>query len=315
MSGITIAVTGAAGFLGRALTPALRDDPRVDRVLAIDLAPGSTEGADWVAADVRDPSLAETLRGADVVVHLAFVVLGDLRSAEDINVRGSANVFEAAASAGCRRIVHASSVAAYGYGIEGRLLTEDDPIRPIAQFTYSRTKGLAERELDATIARHPGLETVRLRPSIILGPRNHDFLETLSSRRAVIRPGRRAGAIQFIHANDVVEAFRLAAMGNATGAFNIAGGGTVSYHELAQIAGKRLVTVPYSVARSFAGAAARLRPKLGIDAGWVMISTHPPTVSTVRAERDLGWRPTRSSREAIEEFLRGSKAAYANTGG
>jgi len=313
MSGITVAVTGAAGFLGRSLTPALRDDPRVVRVIAIDRAKGATEGVDWASADVRDPGLKGVLGGADVVVHLAFVVLGDLREADDINVRGSANVFSATAAAGARRIVHASSVAAYGYGIEGRLLTEDDPIRPIEAFTYSRTKGAAERALDETLARHPDLQGIRLRPSIILGPRNHDLLETLMSRRAVIRPGRASGAIQYIHIDDVVEAFRLAALGDATGAFNVAGAGTVSYEDLAEITGKRLVTVPHGVARSFAGASARLRPKLGLDAGWVMISKRPPLVSSDRAERELGWRATRSSRQAIEEFLRGS--ARATSGG
>jgi len=316
MSGIAVAVTGAAGFLGRALTPALRDDPRVDRVVATDLTPGATEGVEWVAADVRDRSLTDVFSGVDVVVHLAFVVLGDMRLADDINVRGSANVFEAAANAGCRRLVHASSVAAYGYGIDGRLLTEDDALRPLEAFPYSRTKGAAERALDDVAARHPGLEVTRLRPALILGPRNHDFLETISGRRALIRPGRHAGALQFVHVDDVVEGFRLATLGGATGAFNIAGGGSVSWSELAEIAGKRLVTVPYAAARAFAGAAARVRPNLGLDAGWVMISQRPPIVATDRAERELGWRPTRSSREAIEGFLRGADAlSTTRTGG
>lgn len=304
MSGLTVAVTGAAGFLGRSLTPALRDDPRVARVVAIDRAPGETDGVEWRSADVRDSAIVDLIRGADVVVHLAFVVLGDLREAEDINVRGSANVFSATAASGARRIVHASSVAAYGYGVEGRLLTEDDPIRPIEAFTYSRTKGAAERALDSTLAQHPELEGVRLRPSIILGPRNHDLLESLMRRRAVIRPGRRAGAIQYVHVDDVVEAFRLAALGDATGAFNVAGEGSITYEEVAQIARKRLLTVPHGVARSFAGASARLRPQLGLDAGWVLISKRPPLVSSDRADRELGWRPTRSSRQAIEQFLR-----------
>jgi nucleoside-diphosphate-sugar epimerase len=305
MPSLTIAITGAAGFLGRTLTPVLRDDPGVGRVIAIDLARGETDGVEWVAADIRDPGLAAKMRGVDVVVHLAFVVLGDLRQADDVNIRGSANVFEAAASGGARRLVHASSVAAYGYGVEGRLLTEDDPIRPIEAFTYSRTKGAAERGLLETIARHPELEVAWLRPSIILGPRNHDFLETLMSRRAVIKPGRRAGGIQFIHIDDVAEAFRLATLGGATGPFNVSGSGAVSYEELAAIAGKRLVTVPFRVALGFTGAAGRVRPKLGVDAGWVMIAQRPPMVSTERAERELGWHPTRTSREAITEFLHG----------
>ena len=309
MSGITVAVTGAAGFLGRALTPALRDDPAVDRVVAIDLQAGPAAHVDWRNADVRNPAIAEALRGADVVVHLAAVVVGDSRFADDINIGGSANVFEAAAAAGCRRIVHASSVAAYGYGVACRLLTEDDPLRPIEAFTYSRTKGAAERALDAAIARHPSLEVVRLRPAIVLGPNNHDFLETVMRRRAVIRPGRGAGDMQFVHVDDVVNGFRLGVLGTASGAFNLAGSGTVSYEDLAVISGKRVVTVPVGAALMGARAAERFRPAMGLDPGWVMIAQRPPLVAAERAERELGWTPAYTSREAVETFLRPTGAS------
>jgi nucleoside-diphosphate-sugar epimerase len=311
--GMTVAITGAAGFLGRSLTPALRDDPAIGRVIAIDRTAGDMDGVEWVLADVRDESLADRLRGADVVVHLAFVVLGDLREADDINVRGSANVFDAAAKAGCRRIVFASSVAAYGYGLPDRLLTEEDPIKPIPRFAYSRTKGAAERALDATLAANPALEGVRLRPSIILGPKSHDLLMLLSSARAVLRPGRRAGAIQVVYVDDVVEAFRLATVGPASGAYNVAAPGPVSYRELAELTGKPLLTIPEGVARLGSRASARFRPKLGLDAGWVMIAQRPPLVSTVHAERELGWRAARTGHEAFTEFLRTTRSASSST--
>lgn len=311
MNGLTVAITGAAGFLGRSLTPVLRDDPAVGRVVAIDRTRADIDGVEWVNRDVRDPAFADLLRGVDVVVHLAFVVLGDLWEADEINVRGSANVFDAAATAGARRVVFASSVAAYGYGLAGRLLTEEDALRPIEEFTYSRTKGRAERALDETQRRHPELEIVRLRPAIILGPNSHDMLMLLTRARAVLRPGPRAQAIQFVHIDDVVEAFRLAAVGPATGAFNIAAPGPLSYRELADLSGVRLVTVPAGVARLGARVAARFRPKLGLDAGWVLIAQQPPLVSTVRAERELGWRAARTGREAFAEFMRASRAAAA----
>ena len=308
MGSLTVAVTGAAGFLGRTFTTVLRDDPRVTRVVAIDIVRGATEGVDWITADIRDPELVETLRDVDVVVHLAFVVLGDLTHAEDINVRGSGNVFQAAARAGCRRVVFASSVAAYGYGPPDRLLTEEDPLRPIEAFTYSRTKGAAERALDETEKSHPSLEVVRLRPAIILGPKTHDMLTLLATGRAVIRPGRRARGVQFVHIDDVVEAFRLATLGDASGAFNVAAPGVLSYRELAAFAGRKMVTVPAWVARLSARAAARFRPALGIDPGWVLIAQQPPFVSSARAERELGWRPRRNGREAFMEFLRATRA-------
>ena len=77
MPALTAVVTGAAGFLGRAVVRALRDDPSVKGVVALDRRPDGVEGVRWVRADVRDPDLHRHLE-ADVVVHLAFVVLGDL---------------------------------------------------------------------------------------------------------------------------------------------------------------------------------------------------------------------------------------------
>lgn len=299
-------MTGAAGFLGRALVPALRDEPAVGAVVAIDRVPGTTVGIDWALADVRDPAIERALRGSDVVVHLAAVVLGDMRGADDVNVRGTANVAEAAARAGCRHLVHASSVAAYGYGTAGRLLTEEDPLRPLDAFPYSRTKGAAERALDGVEKRHPDLEVIRLRPSIVLGQNTHELATRLSGR-ACFRPGRNAGATQFVHIDDVVEAFRLAALSDATGAFNISPDDTVTYEDLAAIAGARLITVPMGMARFATRLAQRYRPAMGIDPGWVIIAQRPPLVSGEKAGRVLGWRPKYSGRETVEEFVRVSR--------
>lgn len=301
--GKTVAVTGAAGFLGRTVVPVLLDDPAIGRVVGIDRVSGFTPGVHWSHVDIRDPAIDRALHGVDVVVHLAAVVLGDMRLAEEINVHGTANVAEAALRAGCRRFVHASSVAAYGFGADGRLLTEEDPLRPLDAFPYSRTKGAAERALDEVSKRHPELDVIRLRPSIILGPNTHELAARLSGRTS-FRPGRNAGATQFVHIDDVVEAFRLATLSDATGAFNISTDDTVTYRDLATIAGARLITVPVGLARFATRLAARYRPAMGIDPGWVIIAQRPPLVSSEKAERVLGWRPKYSGRETVEEFVR-----------
>jgi nucleoside-diphosphate-sugar epimerase len=270
----------------------------------MDLRPAAIDGVEWSTIDIRDDALEGVLAGVDVVVHLAFVVLGDLRQADSINVDGSANVFESAARAGCRRVVFASSVAAYGYGVPGRALTEHDPIRPLDSFTYSRTKGAAERALDQVAARYPALEAVRIRPAIILGRgMTHQLVRSATRRRTMARPGRDAGAMQFVHLDDIVDAFRLATIGSATGAFNVAAADTITYRELAELSGGRLVTFPAALARFGAAALAKIRPQLGIDAGWVRIAARPPIVSSARAERELGWRATRTGRQTVSEFF------------
>lgn len=309
MSSVTVAVTGAAGFLGRRLVPRLAEDGAIGEVVAIDQVSGADSAAlgdrvRWIRADVRDPALHETLRGCDVVVHLAFVVLGDLREAESVNVAGSANVFEAAARAGCRRVVFLSSVAAYGFGsADGHLLTEDEPLRPIPAFTYSRTKAAAEAALDATAGRHPDLEVVRLRPSIILGSGAHAPLLRWAGSRIHVAPGR-TGPLQFVHLDDVVEACRLATVGDhTTDVFNLAGAGSITFADLADLARAWLIPLPGVLARAAVRLASRIRPAAGLDVGWLLIARRPPLVATGRAETDLGWRPTRTTREAAQEFL------------
>jgi nucleoside-diphosphate-sugar epimerase len=299
----TVAVTGAAGFLGRSVVPALAEDPAIGRVLGIDRVSGGSPHVEWTLADIRDPAFDRFLQGVDVVVHLAAVVLGDMRRAEEINVRGTANVAEAAARAGVRRFVHASSVAAYGLGVAGRLLTEEDPIRPLDVFPYSRTKGAAERALDEVEKRHPGLEVIRLRPSIILGPNTHPMAARMAGRVSV-RPGRAAAGSQYVHIDDVTEAFRIATLSEATGAFNVSAPEVVTYADMAQIARARLVTVPLGVARFATRMAERYRPMMGVDPGWVVIAQQPPLVSSEKAGRVLGWRPRLSGYQTVEDFVR-----------
>lgn len=298
----TVAVTGAAGFLGRSLARALKDDAAVGRVVALDRVSGDPE-LEWSLGDVRDPAIERGLGGVDVVVHLAAVVLGDMRLAESVNVEGTRNVAEAAARAGVRRFVHASSVASYGLGVAGRLLTEEDPLNPLDAFPYSRTKGAAERALDEVEKRHPEMEVIRLRPSIILGPNTHPMAARMAGRISV-RPGRAAEGSQYVHIADVVEAFRLAAFADATGAFNVTPDDVVTYRDLAAIAGARLVTVPIGVARFATRLAERYRPAMGIDPGWVLIAQRPPLVSSEKARRVLGWSPAYSGKQTVEAFVR-----------
>src|SRR5439155_11222581 len=97
---------------------------------------------------VRDAAvLKEAFTGADVVVHLAFLIIGgNKQTTRAINVEGTLNVFRAAAAAGVERFVYASSVAAYGFHPDNPVgMTEDWPTRPADRLFYAQEK--AELEL------------------------------------------------------------------------------------------------------------------------------------------------------------------------
>ncbi len=122
-SELTVAVTGPTGTFGFGLIPLLQGDGRVTRIVGIARRPFDPAAYGWTKleyrrGDVRDPAaLRDAFAGADVVVHLAFLVTG-AASAEvlrSVNVDGTLNAFRAAAEVGARRFVYASSVAAYGF--------------------------------------------------------------------------------------------------------------------------------------------------------------------------------------------------------
>src|SRR3954468_11312965 len=116
---LTVAVTGPTGTFGFGLMPLLQDDDRIARIVGIARRPFDPTEHGWTKmeyrqGDVRDPdALKEALDGADVVVHLAFMITGnaDRETIRAINVEGTLNAYRAAAAAGARRFVYASSVA------------------------------------------------------------------------------------------------------------------------------------------------------------------------------------------------------------
>ena len=120
---LTVAVTGPTGTFGFGLMPLLQAEPEIGRIVGIarrefDPAEHGWTKLEYRRGDVRDPdALEQAFAGADVVVHLAFMITGT--AARDtiraINVEGTLNAFRAAAAAKAKRFVYASSVAAYGF--------------------------------------------------------------------------------------------------------------------------------------------------------------------------------------------------------
>ena len=177
-AGLTVAVTGPTGTFGLALMPVLQADPRIERVIGIARRPFDPAARGWTKMDYRrgDVRDVETLRtafeGADVVVHLAFLIVGGAReTTRAINVEGTLNAFRAAAGAGAERFVYASSIAAYGFHADNPVgITEDWATRPADRLFYAQEKAELEHLLEEQAASHPGTALYLLRPPVVLGP-------------------------------------------------------------------------------------------------------------------------------------------------
>ena len=164
-----IVVTGATGNAGTSVVAALARDPRVEEIVGLArrvprLAFPRTR---WVQADVATSDLSDAFRGADAVIHLAWLIQPsrDERALEAVNVAGSRRVFEAAAEAGVRALVHASSVGAYSAGPSDRAVDESWPTGGTPTSFDARHNAAAERALDDVEAARPDLRVVRLQPT------------------------------------------------------------------------------------------------------------------------------------------------------
>ena len=330
-AGLRVAITGPTGTFGFGLIPLLEADPRIATIVGVARRPFDPAEHGWSKmtyrqGDVRDPeSLAEAFEDADVVVHLAFLVTGtsSAETARAINVDGTINAFRAAASAHAKRFVYASSVAAYGFHADNPIgITEDWPTRPDHRFFYAKEKAELEGLLATEAEAHPDLALYLLRPPIVLGPHavgGKDILPNVlgpllgGAARLIDRlPVRVPVALpdlpmQFIHEQDVGHAFVQCIVGaGPPGAFNIAGDGIVTAHDVAREVGLLPLAVPDAVARNTARALASLpRPAFVPPiAGWVATLGQPAIVDTTKAREQLGWAPTFSGLAALRATLR-----------
>ncbi|MBE2319988.1 NAD-dependent epimerase/dehydratase family protein [Solirubrobacter sp. CPCC 204708] len=324
---LTVAVTGPTGTFGFGLLPLLETEARVRHVVGIARRPFDPAARGWTKleyrrGDVRDrAALEDAFAGADVVVHLAFMITGTAPRAtiRAINVEGTLNAFRAAAAAGARRFVYASSVAAYGFHPENpQPLTEAWPVRPASHLFYAQEKAEIERELTMEASRRPELGLYLLRPPIVLGPHAIGAKDLLPGPLAPLARGvgallRRSPVplpvavpelpVQFVDEDDVGQALLLSVLGaGPPGAYNLAGEGVLTAHDVARELGLAPLPAPRRVVQAGARAVAGL-PFAPPFAEWAEAISRPAIMDAGKARRELGWNPRYSGLEALRRTL------------
>ena len=285
-----VVVTGAVGKVGSHATAALQAAGH--DVLAVDLGRPTYERADagaagYLQADLTDPGDAfAAVRGADAVVHAAAIPEPTQNTPSTVfrtNLMATFNVLEAAVRFGVTRFVNISSETVPGFFFPEREflpdyapVDEQHPIRP--QDPYALSKHFGEQLMDAAV-RRSDIRCISLRPSWVqhegnyernLGPQVRDE-SSLS-----------AGLWSYIDVYDLADAIVLAVESDLPGheVFYIASPDNVGGRDFAQIL------------RRYYGDRIELRPTSRVDASGI---------SCEKAHRMLGWRPTRSWRDYLDE--------------
>jgi nucleoside-diphosphate-sugar epimerase len=326
-SGLTVAVTGPTGEIGRAFIRSLERSRGVGRVVGMARSPFDPAGEGWKKfeyrqGDVLDRDSVDALvKGADVVVHLAFIIMGGIDESREVNLTGSRNVFEAAVAAKAKRLVYASSVAAYGFHADNpQPLREDVPARGTDEHYYSAQKAEVEQLL-GEIVRGAGTGAYVFRPSIVAGPDAPALLDNLPYTQIsdklpgpvlrllegvpILKPVLPDPGIPFqlVHHDDVADAFKAAVLGKGQpGIYNLAGSGQLTVRQLAEELGWYSIPVPELAVEAAAELAARLT-FLPAQAQWISAFREPVLMDTTKARQVLVWRPKHSSLETLREMI------------
>jgi nucleoside-diphosphate-sugar epimerase len=330
-TGLTVAVTGPTGEIGQAVVAALERSREVSRVLGMARRPFDPAERGWKKVsyrrgDVLDPAaVADLVADADVVVHLAFIIMGSDEESRAVNLDGSRNVFEATVAAGCKRLVYASSVAAYGFHRENpQPLTEEVPARGTDSHYYSAHKAEVEALLERTLA-GTGTQAYVFRPCIVAGRDAPLLIDSLPytqiSERLpaavlrlldgvpILRPVLPDPGIPFqlVHHDDVASAMRAAVLGRGTpGVYNLAGPGELSVKQLADELGWYSLPVPDLAV----GVVAEMVGRLGFlpaRAQWIAAFRVPTIMHTGKARRELRWRPRHDALQTLRETVTSSR--------
>ena len=324
---LTVAVSGPTGEIGRSVVDALERSADVARVhgmarRAFDPAALGWKKVAYRRGDVLDEhAVGALLEDADVAIHLAFIIMGGARESAAVNLEGSRTVFQAAASAGVKRLVYASSVAAYGFHPDNpQPLKEEVPARGTDSHYYSAQKAEVERLLARTLE-HSATEAYVFRPCIVAGPTAPLLIDSLpytqisrrlpgSIRRALqsvplARPVLPDPGVPFqlVHHDDVASAMRAAVLGRgAAGIYNLAGPGQLTAATLADELGWYSVPVPQLAVGAVADTISRLG-FLPAQVQWISAFREPVIMDTTKARSQLRWRPRHAALQTLRETV------------
>ena len=327
VEGLTVAVTGPTGSIGKAFIRALEASPAVERIVGmarrpIDVAELGWRKTEYVQGDILDRSAVTSLvEGADVVVHLAFLIFGSQKETRTVNLEGSRNVFEAAFDVSTRRLIYTSSVAAYGfYDDNPQPLSEEVPARGTEGHYYSAQKAELEGVLDK-LARGKATDVYVFRPCIVAGPTALDLIDkipyvqlseklpdpvkTLVGTIPLLRPVVPDPGVPFqlVHEDDVAEALLAATVGRgAPGVYNLAADGEITASDIAHALGWYTISVPELAVDATAKIVSRF-PLLPAATSWLHAIRVPVLMDTRKARTELGWKPRYDVLETLQETV------------
>lgn len=286
-----IALTGATGFVGNRLLDLARADGHQVRALTRRPQP-PRDGVTWVSGTLADPG--DLAHGADVVIHVAGVVNAPDRAGFAAgNVAGTRAMITATQSAGVRRFLHVSSLAAREPGLSD----------------YGWSKAEAERVVEAS-----PLDWTIVRPPAVYGPGDTEMRDLFRMARRGVALLPPPGRLSVIHVDDLARLLlALATSGAPRALYEADDGGDGWTHDafaraIGTAVGQRVLPLPLPRALlSLAARADRLLrgDKAKLTADRVGYLCHPDwTIDPARRPPPALWRPRIATADGLAATAR-----------
>jgi UDP-glucose 4-epimerase len=309
--GKRILITGVARYLGLRLAMRLAGEDGISQLIGVDLdEPAvSIDGLDFVRADIRKPLIARVVEATktETVVHTNITssprrIGGRLQMREN-NVIGTMQLLAAAQRAErVKHVVMRSSTAVYGSGPgEPSILPEGYGGRERDLEGYARDCAEAETYMRDFARRRKDVTTTILRTQSVIGPTVTTGMTQYLSMPVIPTALGYDPRLQLLHEADAVEALRLATLNDVPGIFNVAGNGVVFLSQAIRLLGRAELPLALPLAQSVATLLRALRT-VDFPTDQLTLLLFGRVVDTSRARAALGFEPSFSTRQAIEEL-------------
>ncbi len=318
-----IFITGVSGYIGRSILTVIKEEKKKFNVRGIDVAELPSEFMDSISfekLDVRSPDVERAMKGADIVIHLAFVLNPpkDREVARSINLDGTRNVLSAAKKNKVKKVIVLTSASAYGAHPDNPLfMKEDHPLRGDLNygFWYSEDKAVQDRITQTFAKENPEISVFIVRPVIVFGENVNNFIAQGFFNPPAVSILAKNIPFQFIHEIDVARAIVLMAESDLQGPFNLSGDGVVTLKRAAEIMNKPSLKVPYPLQVPMVNLMKRLGildknlPNAVLD-----FFRYPWVLDTTRAREELNFSAHLSSEGTFRRAWESYKAKRKKNG-
>jgi UDP-glucose 4-epimerase len=309
--GRVVLVTGVCRDIGGRFARRIADDPRVERVVGVDVVPPRQDlgPVQFVRADIRNPVIAKVLAAeqVDTVVHLSVIATpsgaGGRTSMKEINVIGTMQLLAACQHAPrVERLVVKSSTQVYGSSPKDpAMFSEDMTARRLPRSGFAKDSVEVERYVRAFRRRRPDVGVTVLRCANLIGPKIDTTLTRYFALPVIPTVLGFDPRLQFCHEEDALAALHHATLGSADGTFNVAGDGVLMLSQAVRRLGRPSVALPAVAFGPLASVFSAAR-QADLSAEEAAFLAYGRGLDTSAMREELGFHPAYTTGQAFDEF-------------